>query len=384
MRTPFLLVAMLSSVAAVGCDAIETIGIGDDFDPRNFTGQYTWVLETWNNGAPVGHPEVRLAWDLPPDFRNESFRVYSRAVSGGGYLLTATTTSCTSGRCHHVDANVQGGESYDYYIATVDERDGREIGSTSAIRVNVPGASNVPVPARPSVTSLDNAAYLTWVSVGAQRYMVLSSVESGDIFLIGETDGTSFYDDRAQNGTRVRYYVAAVDSNDRASALSPAAEAFPRPDYHSEIVYVHADSVQASGFRFVVDPVGQNPVVSGNSGNAQWRLVESGGTYRIEPLGLTQVTTGTFTTALTCGPGDELDCVDVRTAPAAGSFTGNPVIVQAGRTYVFRLPEGTGARYAKIRVQGITTNSANRRLMLFDWAYQTRINEPSLSLTPER
>src|SRR5690606_28143698 len=149
---------------------------------------------------------------------------------------------------------------------------------------------NVPVPARPSVTSLDNAAYLTWPSLGAQRYLVLSSLETGGIFLIGETDGTSFYDDRAVNGTRVRYYLAAVDANDRVGGLSPAAEAFPRPDYHSEIVYSHGDSVQASGFRFVADPSSQQPVLSGNSGNAQWRLIETGGTFRIEPLGQTQVT----------------------------------------------------------------------------------------------
>lgn len=371
---------LAGSLAA--CDAIETVGVDDDFDPDGLGGSYTWVLERWNEGSPVGHPEVRLSWSLPPRFNDESFRVYSRDASAGGYALIATTTSCIGGSCHYTDANVEAGATYDYYVATVDEGSGQEVGSSEAVRVSIPEDGSPAVPGAPTATALDNAAYLSWAAVaGAQRYMVLSSVESGETFLIGETDGSSYLDDRAENGTSVLYSIAAVDANDRVGRLSPTVVAYPRPDYHAEILYVTADNLQESGFRFVADPASQSPVVSGNATNAQWRLVESGGVFRIEPRGTTQVTAGVFTTALTCGADAEPDCVDVRTAPDAGSFTGTAVPVLAGRTYVFRLQDGTAVRYAKIRIQGTASDSGGR-LIVFDWAYQTRVGEPSLIVTP--
>ena len=377
MRTKYLLLLMLAG-PLVACEAIERVGVADDFEPRNLDGGFTWVLERWNEGAPVGHPEVRLSWDMPARFDNHSFRVYSRSTSGGGYFLIGTTTSCIGGSCHYADANIESGWSYDYYIATVDERSGQEVGASDAIRIAVPQEGSPPVPGAPIAVALDNAVYLTWAPVaGAQRYMVLSSMESGANCLIGETDGTGFFDDRAENGTSVTYTIAAVDVNDRVGRLSPTATAYPRPDYHAEIVHVHADSPQSSGFRFVPDPMAESPILSGSATNAQWRLTGSEGVLRIEPLGQTQVTAGVFTTALSCGPGAEPDCVDVRTAPPADSFNGSAVPALAGRTYVFRLVDGTAVRYAKIRVQGAADNTAGR-LIVFDWAYQTRINEPAM------
>ncbi len=384
MRASFAALLTMLALPLAACDAIERVVIPDDLEPRNLSGDYTWVLERWNDGAPVGHPEVRLRWDMPARFNNHSFRVYSRASGGGGYFLIGTTTSCTGGSCHYADANLDSGQSYDYYIATVDERDGQEVGASDAIRIAVPPDGNPDVPGAPRATALDNAVYLSWAPVaGAQRYMVLSSVDSGERFLIGETDGASYFDDRAENGTSVIYSIAAVDVNDRVGRLSPTVTAYPRPDYHSELVHVHGDRPQSSGFRFVADPAAQSPVLSGNATNAQWRLTESGGVLQIEPLGQTQVTAGVFTTALTCGPGSEPDCVDVPTAPAAGNFTGSPVAALAGRSYVFRLQDGSAVRYAKIRIQGDASDSAGR-LIVFDWAYQTRINEPSLGIIPIR
>lgn len=376
---PILLGALL---VAAACDPSDSIGIGGDFDPRGLDASYTWVLERWNQGDPQGHPLVELSWELPPRYQGEAFRVYSRGGLAGDYILIATVTSCSAGICRYGDTNIAHGESYDYYVASVDERDGRELGTSEAIRVDVPNASSGSIPSAPTAVSMDGAVFLSWVPSGAQRYIVVSELENGDVFLIGETDGTSFVDDRAENGSRHRYYLASVDTNDHVSGLSSFVDAFPRPDYYAEIVYSGAAAPALSGFRFVSDPVNQNPVVNGSDASRHWRLIETGGTLRIEPAPGNGIYSGGFTTQLTCGAGSEADCEDIRTAPADSEFSGDSVAVEAGFTYVLRLVEGSQVRFAKLRVQG-ESQGTEGRLIVFDWAYQTRVNERTLNQVPE-
>ena len=94
-----------------------------------------------------GHPVVALSWEIPPRYSEEAFRVYARGGSAGGYILIATVTSCSDGVCRYDDTNVVHGGSYDYYVATVDEWDGSEWGSSEAIRVDVPDFDPVAAPA---------------------------------------------------------------------------------------------------------------------------------------------------------------------------------------------------------------------------------------------
>jgi hypothetical protein len=166
--------------------------------------------------------------------------------------------------------------------------------------------------------------------------------------------------------------------------MSSGSRAIPRPDFHADIIYSSADNLAASGFRFVNRET-DDPIVPGNAGNAQWRLETVGGVLRIQPLGQTRVTSGTFTTQLTCGPGSDANCVDINTAPADAQFNavGAPVNVSAGNTYVLRVigPDNR-VHFGKVRVQGDTRDSQNRRLVVFDWAYQLRPDERSLNLNP--
>jgi hypothetical protein len=229
--------------------------------------------------------------------------------------------------------------------------------------------------------SLDRAVYLRWTpDAAAERYFIVVQLDDGSTFRVGETDGGSFFDNRAENGMRYRYYVAAADENGHVSSLSQAAVAFPRPDYHADVVYAYADRASESGFRFVSSET-ENPIVPGTATNAHWRLDVASGVLLIQPLGNTAITAGVFTTALSCGPGSDDDCEDVRTAPASTQFSNAPVTVQTGHTYVLRVT-GTDnqTHYAKLRVQGTSTDSGGARLIVFDWAYQTRANEPTLNL----
>lgn len=377
LAAPLLLLLMAISV---GCDAVGGTGFDRDRDPENLEARYTWVLQRWTDGRSIGYPMVQLTWEVPFDFDEEAFRVYGRNARAGRYQLIATVTSCIEGFCQYGDVNVLPGESYDYYVATVDEWDGNEIGSSRTVSITIPTTSNVAAPTALSAVSLDGAAYVEWSATGAQRYMVLSQAENEGVFLIGETDGTSFLDDRAVNGTRYRYYLAAVDEDGQVSGLSTAAEAFPRPDFHSEIIYAHADLPTASGFRFVTSD-DADPILAGTATGAQWRVETTSTGLVIQPLGSTAITSGTFTTQLTCGPGAEASCEDIRTAPSDAQFATSPVPVESGYTYVFRV---TGAEnrvhYAKVRVQGTAVDTQGHRLVVFDWAYQLRPQERSLTI----
>jgi hypothetical protein len=382
-RTPVFFCTCLAALAFPGCEALSTTGPDSPHDPRSLTGDYAWVFQRWDQGIARGYPVVELSWSVPARYDREPFRVYARRGSSGSYGLIATVTSCLDGVCRYSDTNVAGGQSYDYFIATLDDRTGDEIGASTAIRVDVPARPAQNPPPAPIAISLDGATFLRWTSTGADRYLIAVEPEGGTTFLIGETDGLSFYDGRAENGSRYRYHLAAVDGHGHVSALGPAAEAFPRPDFHADVVYVIGDSLAASGFRFVASET-DDPIVPGNSPAAQWRLEAGNGTLRIQPLGQTGITAGTFTTQLTCGPGSDANCVDVRRVPANAVFSPSAIGVQTGFTYLLRVVADDGrTRYAKLRVQGSSVNASGKRLIVFDWAYQLRPDERSLEISPE-
>lgn len=370
-----------------GCDGTDgvsgPIGGGSSLQPRNFDARYEWVLHGWEPGglAPIGHAGVVLTWSLPAGWDYDPFRVYARRAGSGDYIAISTVTSCAEGTCSYTDINVTPGQSYDYFVATVDEARGEETAST-AVRVAVPSAAVPQAPAAPTVTALDGALYLSWPSTGAERYRVfLERIGSDEDFIeVGETDGTGFLDERAENGTRYGYRIAAIDEIGQFSDRSALGSGIPRPDYHAEIVYALADREAESGFRFQSTEA-TSPIVSGTSAQAHWRLETVGGVLSISPVGETRVTAGVFTTALTCGPGSDVDCESVTTAPAASSFGAGPVAVQVGNTYVFRVRGDDGQlHYGKVRVQGTGVNATGDELLVFDWAYQLIPEEPQLSI----
>jgi hypothetical protein len=373
---------ILLAIPVAACDALSTLAPQDGRDARSLTGQYAWIHQTWNQGAPVGFAAAELAWSLPPQYNREVFRIYARSASTSGYGLIATVTSCSESVCRYTDTNVAPGRSYDYYVASVDERTGSEIGTSVAVRVDIPQRPQLAAPAAPAVISLDRAAYVRWTVTGAHRVMLLVQPENGTLFVIGETDGTSFYDDRAENGARYRYYVATVDEWGHVSPLSQPADAYPRPDFHSDVIYASNDLLSASGFRFVASET-EDPIVPGVPTSAQWRLDVINGEFRIQPLSGAAIVAHGFTTQLTCGPGSDASCVDVRVVPTNAAFSTASFPVQAGFTYLVRVVGSDGRyRYGKIRVQGTSRDSAGLRLMIFDWAYQLRPDERNLDLVP--
>ncbi|HEX2205306.1 MAG TPA: hypothetical protein VHG91_18500 [Longimicrobium sp.] len=388
-RIPFRLPALAAGLALLAaCNPDNEIIIGGDppGEPRNLAAEYRWVFEGFTNGGqPVGYPVVELTWDVPTDWRDEPFRVYGKRSGGSSFFLVGTVTSCTDDGCVYRDRNVQSGQSYEYYVATVDEDTGEE--TTSEFREEVSTAPFDP-PAAPdadSVTALDGAAYVRWTDDAngdyAARYLVLLTRLGANTYLyqLGETDGTGFLDERAENGSVHGYRVAAVSEDGQVSALSAEITGVPRPDVTAELVYAHADDATRSGFRFAGSE-DQDPIVGGASASADWRLESDGAGWRIVPLNGAQVAAFPGrTTALVCGPGADASCRAATRAPSTG-FTTSPISISPEFSYVFRVQDTDGAHYGVIRVTLLGSDSSGRDLMIFDWAYQLRPNEPRLNV----
>jgi hypothetical protein len=386
MRTRAFLAA-LAAATLMGCgERLPSEPGGPTMDrPGSLEGRYEWVLDGWIDSQPAGQPTVLLTWAPPTAWRGEPFRVYGRRAGAGTHRLMATVTACAGNRCRYVDPDIASGQRYEYYVAVVDERAGREVTTPNSIEVVVPSYTRPPRPAAPHVVALDNLLFLQWddVNLPADRiWKYLVFMERRDrtaLFQPGETDGLSFVDGLARNGLSYRYATAVVDTDGHISERGPWSEwRIPRPDAQGALVYAFADSAAASGFRF--DPQNRTArVVAGNAADAHWRLEAGPGGWTLRPLGGAGVRDGGFTTALACGPGSDPDCTAVTEAPATG-YQDTPIPLTLEHTYLFRIPAGSGAHYAKLRVQILAFGQQDRRLMIFDWALQTVAGERGLNV----
>ena len=379
---------ILAALVLAGCDD-DNLFTPDIDRPENLDASYEWLFTGWNQqtARPVGHPSVLVEWSLPAGWNGEPFRVYGRRSGQGSFALVGTTTSCENGECRFVDINVVGGRSYEYFVSTADERSGGEAPSGYRVEVDVPTFTPPPAPRADSVFALDTSLWVRWRDGGSgddfwkyQVVLVSLNGQAVDFYHVGETDATGFLDLRARNGNVYGYRIAALDTLGQVSDLSPVITGVPRPDYRGELVYAYGDSTARSGFRFPTAE-DQDPILSGDSPQAQWRLEVAGGRWQIRPLGETEVVSAGRTTALVCGPGRDAGCRATFQAPTTG-YSRNPIPVDPEFSYVFRVRGSDGrTHYAVVRA-GILGSSGGNALMIFDWAYQARPDEPRLSRNP--
>ena len=383
-------IAATGLLLAAACDRDPNVVIVNPGEepgmPTDLFASYAWVLEDFQNGQPVGYPSVQVSWLPPSDWDDEVFRVYGKRAADANFTLIGTVTSCTDIGCVYTDRNVQPGGSYEYYVAAYDESSDQETASDFRDVVGVPGANRPAPPTALDGVALDDAAFLRWTAPAnpgaVSKYVVyLTSVNgTASLYQAGQTDGTGFLDQRAENGSRFGYRIATLDSLGHYSNLSSEVFASPRPDFSGELVYAFADSAAASGFRFQANEA-DNPILAGTSTSAHWRLESDMTGWRIVPLNGTQVTEFGRTTALVCGPGADAGCTAARVAPTAG-YTTAPIYVDPEYSYVFRVTGSDGQpHFAVLRVTMLGTDQNGRDLMIFDWAYQTRPNEPQLSVS---
>lgn len=366
------LVAGAAAAVAVACDEDADLVIVDGRAPSA-----PRSLEAFYYAEGVD-----LSWRLGAGWDGEAFRVYGKRVQDPDDFLIAEVTSCAAGRCQYRDTNVAAENSYEYYVAAVDPRSGAEA-ATRRVEVFVPRPVPPPAPRDVAAAALDGAVYLSWGDGPSEEsdfaaYRVYSTTDEDDFFL-GETDSPGFMDMLVENGRTYSYRVTSLDDQGHESGFSAQARATPRPDYAGEVVYAHRDSAAASGFRFrSADSV--QAVLSGSDPARHFRLeADARGLWIIPGRRVEIHSESRWTSALKCGPGADSDCVSWESAPRTG-YSSAPAAVETFHAYVFRVTDADGRRrYGVARIAATGADQDGRELIVFDWAFQTQADNPSLN-----
>jgi hypothetical protein len=364
--------AVLVSLALASCNSSNgLVGVNGPAAPQNVNASYYGGV-------------VTVTWDLAADWNGESFRVYAKRATDRDYLLIAEVSSCAEGTCAYEDRNILAGQTYDYYVASVDPSTGAETASDQSVEVSVPQPVPPPIPTGLEAIGLDGVNYLRWSDNARSAsdfsfYRVYLDAPDGTQYLLGNSDSEGFLDTRAVNGVTSTYYVTAVDDQGNESAASAEASATSRPDYHGEWVYAYSDQPSLSGFRFQNDE-STDPIVSGTSADRDFRLEVDASGWWLVPSSLAVVyPTGFTTTALRCGVGADASCVDLPVAPTSG-YTQQKVALTSQTSYALRVQGDDGkSHYAVIRVDMLGFDQTGNALMVFDWAYQLQPGNPSLA-----
>ena len=125
---------LVGAMALAGCESDNIlVPVDGPAAPRNVDAYYY-------AGA------VTLTWELGPGWDQEPFRVYARRVTDADYFFIAEVTNCSAGLCSYEDRNVVPGQTYEYYVASVDTNTGVETPSDHSVEVFVPQPVPPPVP----------------------------------------------------------------------------------------------------------------------------------------------------------------------------------------------------------------------------------------------
>ena len=116
---------VLLGLALGGCNSDTVIGVDGPAPPENLYAYYYAYA-------------VHLEWDLAAGWNQESFRIYGKRTSDPDYFLVAEVTSCAEGACGYEDRNVLAGQTYDFYVTSVDPQSGAETASDNTVEVVVP------------------------------------------------------------------------------------------------------------------------------------------------------------------------------------------------------------------------------------------------------
>ncbi len=363
---------VLAPLILAACNSTDSfVGVSGPAAPQNVDASYYGGV-------------VTVTWDLAPDWNGEAFRIYAKRATDQNYTLIAEVSSCADGTCVYEDRNVLAGQTYDYYVASVDASTGAETPSDYSVEVTVPQPVPPPVPTGLEVIGLDGVNYLRWSDNARSAsdfsfYRVYLDAPDGTQYLLGDTDSQGFLDALAVNGVTSTYYVTAVDDQGNESAASTEASATPRPDYHGEWIYAYSDRPGSSGFRFQTDET-TDPIMSGTAADRDFRLEADATGWWLVPSSLASVyPVGFSTTALRCGVGADASCVDLPVAPTSG-YTSQEVALTGQTTYALRVQGDDGqSHYAVIRVEMLGYDQNGDALMVFDWAYQLQPGNPSLA-----
>jgi hypothetical protein len=330
------------------------------------------------SGDPSNPAGILLRWDDVTDASLASYRVYSRASTGGSFGLRGETTSNTfhdNGVPHlqyYVTAtDAAGGESDPSNTITVDERLQLE-SPTTLTSISLNGAIQL---LWSDNAFLDDPTRFKWYRVYSASYDLDTGFCGTDWALEGTTVSPEFVAAALINGVPRCFGVSAISVEGYESLWSPLRQDTPRPDARNVLVSaLDANSAQA-GFRFW-DDVNQDGIAQ----PGELGLVQDGNRTDIDfwvyrdpsdsTLWIVPEFSGTSMRLYSNSP--VADLTDIDFAPAGG-YSRNMIQAQPGYGYVFQIIEGNTVRYAALRVTHVGRSS-----LIFDWSFQSDPGNPEL------
>ncbi len=327
------------------------------------------------SGVPDSPDGVLLSWDDVADANTSAYVVYSRNSASGSWSRRAETTSPT----FH-DAGLP---AYSYDVATRDEA-GHESRPSNSVTIDV--RLHLPAPASLNSITLHRAVQLSWASNSRTAdpnafdyYRVYSTVWSATAsrcddslwILEGTTISEDFISTGLTNGVRYCFAVSAVSRDGHESLFSVPRDDTPRYDSRNVIVDAFQVAPATSGFDFY-NPTASSRfgiVSSGSASGIDFRLERRADNRLYFVPMRTDVSIALYSTS----PVTDLTSIDI--APLDNSFSSVAISAEPGYAYVFRIGPVGSANYAAVRVSHVGAD-----YVIFDWSYQSAMNNPELSI----
>lgn len=338
----------------------------------------TYELEP--SGDPNRPLGILLVWNDVPDANLSSYRIYSRATTGGSFGLRGETSSNTfhdNGVPHLqyvVTAVNDGGlESANSNVITVDERlQLVSPGWLSSISLN--GAIHL---------EWDDSSYVTaptrfkWYRIYSTGYNLDTGLCGVDWLLEGTTVAPEFLASAMSNGVPRCFGVSALSREGYESLWSPLRQDTPRPDARNTLAFAYQENQAQSGFRFW-----QDLNTDGRAQSSELGRILDGNLTSIDfwvhrdatdsTLWIVPEFAGTRMRLYSTSPVADLTSIDF--APESG-YSRSMIQAVPGYAYVFEIIEGTTLRYGALRVTHV-----GRDYMIFDWSFQTDLGNPELQI----
>lgn len=359
---------LLATLSLAACEMATDPIVTDPDAPANLTYQ---LIPSGDPDQPLG---VLLTWEIPTSGRANSFNVYGRPSNNGGWQLRATTTSPT----FH-DAGIPEAQ---YYVATRDVN-GNEIANSNTVTVDL--QQRLPAPAGLGSISLNSAVQLFWDdnavnTASFDHYRVYSSsydesrgLCESDWSLEGQTVSDGFLAGNLTNGVSRCYAVSAVTFDGHESEWSASKLDTPRYDARNAFVYSRQARPDSGGFLFLDEVSKKIGSVAATSRADLDFTIER---HDDGSLWFAPARSGVTMALYSTSPVTDLTSIDK--APSSGMAA---VSIEAvpGFAYVFRVQKGDGIHFAAARVAFVTD-----AYVVFDWAYQSAIGNPELSVSPAK
>lgn len=184
---------------------------------------------------------VYLTWSGASD--DVGVSRYEIVRTGGSNNATKTYST---GSTSYDDTDISAGNTYRYYIVTIDSSGNRSAASV-IVSVTVNGDTESPTAPEDLQVNLtnDNEARLSWRAstdiTGVSGYYIYRALGSGSFYQVATAAGAGFDDKNLSSRETYRYYVVAFDAAGNTSAASNSESIYTSAGAQKNTAYISYD-----------------------------------------------------------------------------------------------------------------------------------------------